>query len=134
MKKIIIKGILGGIIIFGLILNPNLQPIAIAQSAPACSPSPSPSPSASSSPNPDVTIDVGPTFGCNDSGKVNGCVANIQAFPFDFVFGGMIPNSAECPHAEFFNYTFEACWVLTSWQLIEPAFLIAMFTKIIIAW
>lgn len=83
-----------------------------------------------------VETEIGPGFSDSDESTIGGCVANVLAskFPLDFVQPPDPTGSVNtCPSLTLFGMEHKACFLIDTYQRIEPGIIAALFILAIIA-
>ncbi len=85
----------------------------------------------------DITIEteIGPEFTDEDSQEIQACSLDVfkDKFPLDFVQAPVINGVKDCPELTMFGFTHEACFIVDTFEKIEPGIIASLFILAIIS-
>ncbi len=82
-----------------------------------------------------VETEIGPEFTDNDAQQIQACSLTIFStkFPLDFVQPPAIDGNNDCPSLTMFGHTHEACFIVETFEKIEPGIIAVLFIVAIIS-
>ena len=82
-----------------------------------------------------VETEIGPEFTDSDAQEIEACSFNVfqTKFPLDFVQAPVTDGQYECPSLTMFGYTHEACFIVETFEKIEPGIIAVLFIVAIIS-
>ena len=85
----------------------------------------------------DITIEteIGPEFTDEDAEEIQACSLDVfkDKFPLDFVQAPTIGGLKDCPQLTMFGFTHEACFIVDTFEKIEPGIIASLFILAIIS-
>jgi hypothetical protein len=83
--------------------------------------------------NVEVEIETGPEFNPTDAPTIWACVRAHyhKKFPFDFVASPPM-GDLSCPNATFWDKSYQLCWLVDIFHLIEPAIILGMLISAVL--
>jgi hypothetical protein len=82
-----------------------------------------------------VETEIGPEFTDGDASQIQACSLSIfeTKFPLDFVQPPTGNGQNDCPSLTMFGYTHEACFIVETFEKIEPGIIAVLFIVAIIS-
>ncbi len=82
-----------------------------------------------------VETEIGPEFKDEDAAEIEACTFAVfeKKFPFDFIQAPVTEGRKECPKLVMFDVEHEACFIVETFEKVEPGIIASLFILAIIA-
>ncbi|MDJ0510809.1 MAG: hypothetical protein QNJ64_16370 [Crocosphaera sp.] len=82
-----------------------------------------------------VETEIGPEFEEGDAETIEACTLAVfeKKFPFDFIQAPVTEGRKQCPKLVMFEVEHEACFIVETFERIEPGIIASMFILAIMA-